>query len=87
VNNTTSLILWIVVIGGLFAFLWYKGYLVRVGNYASETREELRKCSWPSKEELWGSTGVIVVTVAMLALFIAFVDMILSWVIGWISSF
>jgi preprotein translocase SecE subunit len=76
----------VVVIGGIFAFLWYKGFLVRMANYAGETREELRKCSWPSVEELRGSTAVIVVTVAMLALFIAFVDLILSAVVKWLSA-
>ena len=57
-----------------------------MANYAGETREELRKCSWPTVEELRGSTAVIVVTVAMLALFIAFVDLILSTIVKWLSS-
>ena len=75
-----------VVIGGLFAFLWYKGYLLRMANYSAETREELRKCSWPTGAELWSSTRVVVVTVAMLAIFIALVDVVLSWVVGWLTS-
>jgi preprotein translocase subunit SecE len=73
-----GLIVWGAIIIGTFAFLWYKGYLVKMRNYVAETQEELRKCSWPTREELKGSTVVVMVTIAILGLFTVGVDWVLS---------
>jgi preprotein translocase SecE subunit len=73
-----GLIIWGAVIVGIFAFLWVKGYLVKMRNYVDETQEELKKCSWPTREELKGSTVVVMVTIAILGLFTVGVDWILS---------
>ena len=73
-----GLIIWGAVIVGIFAFLWVKGYLVKMRNYVDETQEELKKCSWPPREELKGSTVVVMVTIAILGLFTVGVDWILS---------
>ena len=73
------------VLGALFVVLWRKGYLLRISNYVIETREELRKCTWPSLDELKGSTVVILLTIVLLGGFIVGVDFIISQVIGWIT--
>ena len=73
-----GLIIWGAIIIGVFAFLWSKGYLVKMRNYVEETKEELRKCSWPSREELKGSTVVVMVTIALLGLFTVGVDWVLA---------
>ena len=73
------------VVGALFVVLWRKGYLLRISNYVIETREELRKCTWPSLDELKGSTVVILLTIVLLGGFIVGVDFIISQVIGWIT--
>jgi len=78
VKNYTQLIIWAVVIGGAFAFLWRKGYLLRISAYIGETREELRKCTWPSVEELKESTVVVIITIALLGLFTVAVDFLVS---------
>ncbi|HEX7863052.1 MAG TPA: preprotein translocase subunit SecE [Verrucomicrobiae bacterium] len=80
-SGYTGLIIWGAILLGVFAFLWSKGYLVRIRNYVDETKEELRKCSWPSREELRGSTVVVMVTIALLGLFTVGVDWILSGLI------
>ena len=41
-----------VVIGVVFAFLWWQGQIKRFRDYWQETMEELKKCSWPTWEEL-----------------------------------
>jgi len=69
--------LWAVVIGGAFIFAWRKGYLLRISSYVAETREELRKCTWPSVEELKGSTVVVMITIFLLGLFIIGTDYII----------
>jgi preprotein translocase SecE subunit len=62
----------------VFGFLWSKGYLVKIRNYIEETQEELKKCSWPNREELKGSTVVVMVTITMLGLFTVAVDWLLA---------
>ena len=69
------------MVGAIFGFLWSKGYLVRMRNYVAETQEELKKCTWPTLEELKGSTVVVMVTLAILGTFTVCVDWVLSNVI------
>ena len=76
-----STVIWVCVIGAAFAFLWYKGYLARLTNYVQLTREELRKCSWPTWTELKGSTVVIFISIALLGGFTVVVDFVLSRVL------
>jgi preprotein translocase subunit SecE len=84
-NGYIGLIIWIVVIGAIFGFLWQRGYLVRMRNYVSETQEELKKCTWPSVDELKGSTVVVMVTILLLGVFTVSVDWVLSMVIRLIT--
>ena len=81
-KNYTQLIIWAVVVGATFAFLWRKGYLLRVSGYISETREELKKCTWPSTGELKESTVVVIITIALLGLFTVAVDFLISRVLN-----
>jgi preprotein translocase SecE subunit len=80
-----SYAIWGAVIVGIFAFLWTKGYLVRMRNYVEETQEELKKCSWPSRDELKGSTVVVMVTILLLGGFTVGVDFILSKIMALIT--
>jgi len=66
-----------VVIGVAFFVLWWQGQIQRLSVYVQETREELKKCSWPTWIELRGSTILVIVTVALLGLFIFIVDQFL----------
>ncbi len=72
------LIIWTVVILAVFAFMWSKGHLARIATYFAETKEELRKCTWPSVEELKGSTMVVMITILLLGGFTIAVDKVLS---------
>ena len=47
-------------------------------NFFKETKQELNKVTWPSREELWQSTVVVIITTAILAAFIGAVDFVLS---------
>jgi preprotein translocase subunit SecE len=75
--SNTSIIIWAVAIGAIFAYLWWQGQLKRLTVYVQETREELKKCSWPTWEELKGSTALIIVAIALLGVFTVAVDNIL----------
>ena len=76
-SETVWIIIWAVVIGGVFAWLWRAGHLVRFADYVRATREELRKCTWPTWEELRGHTVVVFISIAILGGFTVAVDQIL----------
>ena len=76
-NNWTHIAIWAVLIGAAFGYLWWQGQIQRLAVYVQETREELKKCSWPSWEELKGSTALIGIMILMLSAFIFLVDSIL----------
>lgn len=74
------------VIFTLFAVLWRKGQLTRLAVYVSETREELRKCTWPTAEELKGSTVVVLVAIVLLGSFTVFVDFAITQLVRLITQ-
>ncbi len=67
-----------IVIGALFGVLWWQGQIRRLALYVQETREELRKCSWPTWEELKGSTALVIVSIGLLGAFTVAVDFIMN---------
>jgi preprotein translocase subunit SecE len=77
VNNWIHIGIWAVAIGVIFGFLWKQGQITRLAVYVSETREELKKCSWPTWEERKGSTVLIIVMIALLGAFVVLVDRLL----------
>ncbi len=80
VNNWIHIAVWAVLIGGAFGLLWWQGQIQRLAVYVSQTREELKKCSWPTWEELKGSTVLIIIMIALLGCFIVITDVILTQV-------
>ncbi len=75
--------IWLVALAILFAFayLWRNGYLARFAAYLAETREELKKCTWPTWEELRGSTVVVMISILILGIFTVGVDLVLLLVV------
>ena len=80
-NSWIHIVVWAVVIGAVFGYLWWQGQVRRFAVYIQETREELKKCSWPTWQELKGSTVVIAVSIALLGVFVMAADRILYLVI------
>ena len=60
--------------------MWRRGVLKQLGDYVMETREELRKCSWPGVDELKGSTVVVLISIALLGVFTVAIDFVLTLV-------
>ena len=75
----TSIAIWAGVVAVVFAVLWFTGNLVKLRNYVLETREELRKCTWPTMDELKGSTVVVMMSVVILGAFTVIIDRVLYW--------
>lgn len=51
-------------------------------NFFSGVKTEMQKVSWSSKDELIGSTWVVIVSTAIMAIVIGFVDIILSRIVS-----
>ena len=84
-SDTTWIIVWVIVVGGTFAWLWRTGQLARLTVYVQQTREELRKCTWPTWEELKGSTVVVGISIVLLGVFTMVVDFIFTVLVRWLT--
>jgi preprotein translocase subunit SecE len=72
------MIIGIVAATVVFTLLWRQGAFLRLSGYFRETQEELKKCTWPTWDELIGSTVVVMVSVALLGGFTVGVDFIVA---------
>ena len=86
-NNYTTIGIWVGVVAVAFAVLWFTGNLVKLRNYILETREELRKCSWPTWDELKGSTVVVLISIVLLAVFTMGIDSVLVLLVNRMAQF
>ena len=50
----------------------------RITKFITEVKVELQKVSWSDRTELIGSTGIVIISTALLAIFIGIVDLVLS---------
>jgi len=75
------------VVVAVFFWAWQRGHLLRLGNYVDETKVELRKCTWPTREELKGSTVVVIISAAIVAVFTVGVDFIISQMVILLNDF
>jgi preprotein translocase subunit SecE len=76
VSDLTKILIWVVVIGAAFAFFWWQGHLQQLALYVQQTREELKKCTWPTWGELKGSTVVVAISILLLGGFTILADQV-----------
>ncbi|MDZ7860697.1 MAG: preprotein translocase subunit SecE [Candidatus Krumholzibacteriota bacterium] len=59
----------------------------KIGNFFREVKVEMKKVTWPSREELKESTKLVIIASFVVTVFIGVVDNILSFIIryllGW----
>jgi len=55
-------------------------------HFAKETRIELRKVVWPTREETFKTTGMIMIAVVIVAIFLWIVDAFFTWGVSSVSS-
>jgi preprotein translocase subunit SecE len=65
----------------LFVLALRAGYFLKISAYWAEMMEEMRKCTWPTWDELLGSTVLVTVSVAIIGGFTVGVDYICSNII------
>jgi preprotein translocase subunit SecE len=56
----------------------------KVRGFLKEVVEELKKVAWPTRKELKSSTGLVIVMVVILVLFIGLIDLLLGGIIGFL---
>lgn len=58
----------------------------KAAGFLKDIKIEMGKVSWPSKDELMGSTMVVLVSLAILSLFIGICDLFLSKIVNVIMT-
>lgn len=53
-------------------------------SFLGEVGTELKKCAWPTRPELFDSTVVVILSVGLLAGFVAICDVVLRHVVSWV---
>ena len=85
-KDNIGTIIWGIIAVVVFALLWRKGLIHKFSQYVSATKEELRKCSWPTISELKGSTVVVLVAVALLGCFTVVSDLLIALVVQMLNG-
>ena len=85
-NSLTKVLVtlvWFVVAGGVFI---KSSQGDRFQHFLKETRIELRKVVWPTREETFKTTGIIMIAVVIVAIFLWIVDAFFTWGVQSIAS-
>jgi preprotein translocase subunit SecE len=52
--------------------------------FVQEVRQEVSKVTWPTWKEVWITTLMVLVMVALAAVFFLFTDLLLGWLVNWV---
>ncbi|CAC9548579.1 Protein translocase subunit SecE [uncultured Gammaproteobacteria bacterium] len=72
------------VVAGLVFFKTPQGK--RLAAFTKETKIELRKVVWPTRDETVKTTGMIMVAVVIVAIFLWIVDALFSWMVQLLTN-
>ena len=62
-------------------------WLTKTRKFVTGTLDELQKCKWPSREELFHSTIVVITAIAAITVFVACVDFASQKIIRILTGF
>jgi len=60
--------------------------VVKTQTFFNEVVVELKKSSWPTRKELIDSTLMVIVTMVILGVFVAFADLVFVKIIGMLTK-
>ena len=60
--------------------------MLKIGTFVSQVKTEMKKVSWPTRQELVNATVVVLISTILLALFIGVCDLVLSRLINFLIS-
>ena len=59
----------------------------KIGKFFTEIKSEMKKVTWPTRDELKESTKLVIIATFIVTLFVGFIDQILTFMIrrllGW----
>ncbi len=61
---------------------WYK----RIVPFLREVRAELKKVTWPSRNEIYSTTLIVIIATFFFGFYLYFMDVIFSWVISHVKG-
>jgi len=61
---------------------WYK----RLANFLKDVKAEIKKVTWPSRNEVYSTTVVVIFATFFFGFYLYFMDLIFSWVIKHIKG-
>ena len=73
-----------VIVAGLIAMQTEKGRAAVL--FAKESRTEVRKVVWPTRQEAIQTTGIVLVATLIMSLVMWGLDSVLFWVVGFITG-
>jgi len=57
---------------------WYKRFI----NFLKDTKAELKKVTWPSRNEIYSTTIVVIIATVFFGFYLFFMDVLFSWLIS-----
>ena len=85
-NGLTKVLITLLVFIGAAVVFIKSSQGDRFVHFLKETRIELRKVVWPTREETAKTTGIIMIAVVIVAIFLWIVDAFFTWGVQSISS-
>ena len=85
-NSLTKVLITLLVFVGAAMVFIKSSQGDRFVHFLKETRIELRKVVWPTREETAKTTGIIMIAVVIVAIFLWIVDAFFTWGVQSISS-
>ena len=84
--NTLTKVLITLILFGIAVTVFIKSSQGdRFVHFLKETRIELRKVVWPTRQETAKTTGIIMIAVVIVAIFLWIIDAFFTWGVGSIS--
>ena len=62
---------------------WYNRFI----NFLKDTKAEMRKVTWPSRNEVTSTTIVVIIATVFFGFYLFFMDVIFSWAFSQIKTF
>ena len=63
-----------------------KPFFSRIKKFFKDTKSELKKVTWPSKEQLKQNTGVIIAFIILVAIFLFVFDVAFGKLVGFLPT-
>lgn len=74
-------IFWLIFFVAVFIWMWRTGKIAGIKQYIVETREQLRKSTWPTRDELKQHITVVLISSLLLATFTFAADFVLREIV------